>query len=173
MRAAFPKWRSGNLRGRKLRQAVDRAVDDERGAEVVYQAVRPVLEGTGATHLVLVTKHRGRALLRLRDGHVGSGFLEGVGFYIDHGSYARSVDPNEAESGFIAPFTYVKLSVIDVATGRIVAEERIIGSSAATSGGRNVGNVWNALTDREKVERLTEVIREETARVVPQVLAKR
>jgi hypothetical protein len=112
-------------------------------------------------------------MLRLRDGNVGSGWLDGVGFYVDHGSLARTMDPNEAEKGFIAPFTYLKVSLIDVASGRIVAEERAIGSSAAGTGGRNVGNAWNALTDQQKVERLTQVIREEAARVVPMVVAQR
>jgi hypothetical protein len=175
LRRAEPGARPVLLASRRasMYDAVDRAVDREDGTASVYEAVRPVLANSGATHLVLVTKHRNRAMLRLRDGHVGSGFLEGVGFYIDHGSYARSVDPNDAESGFIAPFTYLKVALIDVASGKVVAEERIIGSTSATSGGRNIGNVWNALSDQEKVERLTQVIREEAANAVPRVLAKR
>lgn len=156
-----------------LYEAVDIAADKEDGTAAVFQAVKPVLANSGATHLVLITKHRGRAMLRLRDGNVGSGWLDGVGFYIDHGSFARSMDPNEAEKGFISPFTYLKVSLIDIASGRIVAEERAIGSSAASTGGRNVGNAWNALNDQQKVERLTQVIREEASRVVPMVVAQR
>lgn len=175
LRRTIPEAKPVLLASRRasIYEAVDIAADREDGTATVFQAVKPVLAGSGATHLVLVTKHRGRAMLRLRDGNVGSGWLDGVGFYIDHGSLARSMDPNEAEKGFIAPFTYLKVSLIDVASGRIVAEERVIGSSAASTGGRNVGNAWNALDDRQKVERLTQVIREEAARVVPMVVAQR
>jgi hypothetical protein len=175
LRRAIPGAKPVLLASRRasIYEAVDRAADKDDGAATVFQAVRPVLADTGATHLVLITKHRHRALLRVRDGNVGSGYLEGVGFYIDHGSLARTMDPNEAEKGFIAPFTYLKVSLIDVASGRVVSEERIVGSTSASTGGRNIGNAWNALSDKDKVERLKQVIREETSRVVPIVVAQR
>lgn len=145
------------------------------GVARVFEVVKPIVAGTPATHLLLVTRHRHRAMLRLRDGHVGSGFLEGVGFYVDHGSMARGYDTNDAEAGFIAPYTYMKLSLIDLATGKVVAEEPIIGSSAAAPNPweRNVGNAWHRLSDADKVARLTEVIRSEASRAVPAIVARR
>lgn len=79
-------------------------------------------------------KHRHRAMLRLRDGHVGTGFLQGLGFYVDHGEATRGgATLNDSERGFISPYT---------------------------------------LTAQEKDARITRLIREEAARVVPMVLAK-
>ncbi|HYC35883.1 MAG TPA: hypothetical protein VEC19_05635 [Usitatibacter sp.] len=151
------------------------AMDRADGVARVYQAVKPIVGKTGATHLVLVTKHRGRAMLRLRDGHVGTGFLEGVGFYVDHGTMSRGVDTNDAESGFIGPFAYMNISLIELSSGRIVSQQHVVGSNAQSPNPRerNVGNAWQRLSDDEKVKRLTEVIREEAARAVPMVVAAR
>lgn len=139
----------------------------------VLAAVRPIAAGSGATHLILVTKYRHRAMLRLRDGHVGSGFLAGVGFYVDHGSRARSYDVNDAERGFISPYTYLRVSLVDIASGEVIAEDRAIGSHAHTVANGTIGNAWNALSAQEKDRQLQALIREEAARVVPRVLALR
>ena len=158
-----------------LYEASFQSMDRRDGVARVYAAVKPIVEKTGATHLVLVTKHRNRAMLRLRDGHVGSGFLEGVGFYVDHGTMARGVDTNDAEAGFIAPFSYMMISLVDLKTGQIVSQQHVIGSNAAAPRPRerNVGNAWQRLDEKEKVARLTEVIRDEASRAVPMVVAHR
>lgn len=158
-----------------LYEASFQSMDRRDGVARVYAAVKPIVEKSGATHMVLVTKHRSRAMLRLRDGHVGSGFLEGIGFYVDHGSMARGVDTNDAEAGFIAPFSYVMISLIDLKSGQVISQQHAIGSNAASPNPweRNVGNAWQRLDEKEKVARLTEVIREEMARAVPGVLAQR
>lgn len=156
----------------KVYAAATRSLDGG-GTAAVFEAVKPIVAGAKATHLILVSKHRHRAMLRLRDGHVGSGYLEGVGFYLDHGSTARSIDRNEAERGFISPYTYFKVSVIDLARGSVVAEDYVIGSKAHTVAVGSIGNAWTALTAQEKDRQLTELIRAETARVVPKVLAQK
>ena len=177
LRRAHPGSQPVLLHSRRadLYEASYQSMDRRDGVARVYAAVKPIVEKTGATHLVLVTKHRHRAMLRLRDGHVGSGFLEGVGFYVDHGTMARGVDTNDAEAGFIAPFTYMMISLVDLKTGQIVSQQHVIGSNAAAPRPweRNVGNAWQRLNDQEKVARLTEVIREEASRAVPVVLAQR
>lgn len=152
--------------------AVTTSIDGPANLREILEAVRPMTDGTGATHLVLVTKQRHAAMLRLRDGMVGSGFLEGLGFYVDHGTFARSVDTNEAERGFIAPFTYVNVTLVELASGRVLSEERVIGSAPYTTPGFNIGNAWLALTPQQKAERLAEVMKAESARVIPQLLER-
>jgi hypothetical protein len=155
-----------------LYAAAQRELDGTGDTRRVYEAVKSVLTGTNATHLVLVTKQRHQAQLRLRDGIVGSGYLEGVGFYVDYGTLARNVDTNEAERGFIAPFTYMNVALIDVASGKVVSEERAYGSAPYTTPNINIGNAWTALTPQQKAERLAQVMRTEADRVMPQLLAK-
>jgi hypothetical protein len=143
---------------------------DSGGTALVFEAVRPVVAGAKATHLILVTKHRHRAMLRLKGGHVGSGWLEGIGFYIDHGTGETSYSATDAERGFISPFTYFKVSVIDLARGAVVAEDYAIGSNAYTMPTGQIGNAWSALSDEEKDRQLFALIREEAARVVPKLV---
>lgn len=144
------------------------------GSAGLHDAVRPALASAGgATHLILVTKYRHLAMLRMRDGHVGSGTLEGVGFYHDRGSLARTWDNGEAERGLISPYAYVRIFLIDMASGKVVAEDRVIGSKAHTAGAGMIGDAWSALSPQEKDRQLQEVIREETARVLPRVIAAR
>ena len=131
-----------------LYEASFQSMDRRDGVARVYAAVKPIVEKTGATHLVLVT---------------------------NHGTMARGVDTNDAEAGFIAPFSYMMISLIDLKTGQILSQQHAIGSNATSPRPweRNVGNAWQRLDEKEKVARLTEVIREETARTVPMVLARR
>ena len=180
LRKAVPGVQPVLLASRRgdLYDAVFNAPDHASGVAKVYGVVKPMVEKTGATHLVLVTKHRNRAMLRLRDGYVGAGYLEGLGFYVDQGTLARNVNPNDAEAGFLAPYAYFNVTLIDVASGRVLARHAVVGSDARPIDGsdprdRNEGNAWNRMTEEQKVEQLTRVIREEAARAVPMVMAKR
>jgi hypothetical protein len=145
---------------------------DSGGTARVFEAVRPVVANARATHLILVTKHRHRAMLRLKGGHVGSGFLEGMGFYLDHGSGDSGINASDTERGFISPFTYFTVSVIDLARGAIVAEDYAVGSAAYSPLSGQIGNAWSALTPEEKDRQLNALIREETARVIPKLAGR-
>ena len=79
---------------------------------------------------------------------------------------------NEAERGFIAPFSYVNVALIDVTTGKVVSEQRVAASAPYTTPDLNIGNALGVLTPQEKADRLAEVMRSEAGRVVPQLLAK-
>jgi hypothetical protein len=155
-----------------LYAAAARELDGTGDTQRIYEAAKSTLTGTNATHLLLVTKQRHQARLQLRDGLVGSGYLEGLGFYVDYGTLVRAMDTNEAERGFIAPFTYLNMALIDVATGKVVSEMRVYGSLPYSSPNVNIGNAWDALTPQQKADRLGEVMRREADRVVPELLAK-
>jgi hypothetical protein len=155
-----------------LYAAAQRELDGTGDAARIYEAVKPILQGTNATHLVLVTKQRQAAKLRLRDGMVGSGYLEGLGFYVDYGTVARSADTNEAERGFNAPYTYVNVALVDVTSCKVLSEERVTGSAAYSTPDISIGNAWGVLTPQEKADRLAQVMRAEADRVVPRLLPK-
>ena len=140
-----------------------------------FEAVRPVLvNAKGATHLLFVTKYRRNAMLRIDNGYVGSGLLEGVGFYMDYGMQRGPVaNVNEVESGMISPYAYFRVSLIDLASGKVVSEQTAIGSKPLWNKVGTIGHAWTALTPQEKDKRLQEVIQEEAARVVPTVIATR
>lgn len=161
-------------RRQSVYDAVTRALDKGGTTAAAFEAVRPlVASARGATHLILVTKLRSPTRVRIPNGTVGHGTLEGVGFYVDHGSTARSYDTGDAERGVLSPYAYLRVSLIDLASGRVVAEERVIASNGYTVGAGTIGDAWHALSEQEKDRRLQQVLREETSRVVPMILAGR
>lgn len=154
--------------------SVARALDKGGNTAAAFEAVRPVVATVrGATHLILVTKFRGPTRVRIANGTIGHGTLEGVGFYVDYGSTARSYLTFDAERGVISPYAYMRISLIEIASGKVLAEERVLGSKAHTVDAGTIGDAWNVLTAQEKDRRLQEVLREEAARVVPTVIAGR
>src|SRR5436190_17263382 len=54
--------------------AVQRALEKTNSTEQAFEAVRPVIAtAKGATHVILVTKFKHAAKLRIRGGYIGSG----------------------------------------------------------------------------------------------------
>jgi hypothetical protein len=97
------------------------------GKLVPPAALRGAVEKEGATELLLVTKYRGEAAVTDGTTKWGVGKLTGLGFYID-----RNTDMSDPEvghvNGFIAPYVYIRLSVVDVATWSVKAH-RIVQSA--------------------------------------------
>jgi hypothetical protein len=125
-----------------------------------------------AAQLVLVTKYRTEARLTGGNGAVGNGKIGGLGFYIDFVARVQSTETGEIEPGFIAPFAYVKLSLIDVATSTVLRQvaatsSYLLGTERSPGG----GNPWNVLTPQEKVDALKEVLGNAVTDNLPTLLA--
>ena len=146
------------------------ALDDDGDVGRLLEPIRRVMGEGDATHLILVTKYRHAAALRLERGHVGSGFLEGVGFYIDPAMMVKRSDTGERARGFLAPFAYFRISLIDLAGGRVIKEERVIASTSHSAAHSESGGPWEALSAQDKVRVLQGLIRRETARVIPALI---
>ena len=141
---------------------------DEGGSSLrLLEYIRGLLQGRGTTHLILVTKLRHEARIKMKNATVGSGTLEGVGFYVDSGATVQSAETGELGTGFLGPFAYFRIALIDLARGEIVKEELVTASTAA--GGN--ADAWNALSGRQKVLVLQDLLRKEIARTVPLLLA--
>ncbi|HEX7607010.1 MAG TPA: hypothetical protein VF348_09900 [Usitatibacter sp.] len=151
--------------------AQSRALDEGGDARRVLAAIGPTLEQSKATHVVLFTKWRHEAMLTLPDGHAGSGQLEGLGFYIDRKMQIVNREASEPFLGFLSAFAYFRVSLIEAATGKALAEESIYVSETSLSvGGKHP---WDTMTSQEKVSALQSMVRRETERVMPALLRKR
>lgn len=130
------------------------------------------LQQDGVTHLVLVSKLRAPASVQLDDGRLGSGSLEGLGFYLDHGVEIRDRERGTVGKGFIAPYVYVQLSLIDVAAKRIVGREAVRvatgHSAAASTTGRDP---WEALSADEKGRLIGEILTREVGSATGRLVA--
>ena len=124
----------------------------------------------GATHLILAVKHRDEARVRLADGRVGSGRLEGFGFYLDHNLTVVNRDTGEQTQGFISTFAFFRLALVDLATGKVLREE-VVRESQSVANQKALGP-WNAITAEQKVRILTQLIRQEAQRALPALLAR-
>ena len=148
------------------------AVNDSVGQDGVASLVRllqPELRGIPATHWILVTKHRAPARVNLAHTSVGMGNLEGLGFYIDRGLHVASVKTGEGAEGIVAPFAYLRYSLVDAATGTVLRE--VNETQSFTVAKQSATHPWDALTGEEKVRYLEQLLRRSADDAVPKLLA--
>jgi hypothetical protein len=150
----------------------------QRGDELVEgrQARLPAnllsaLQGAGATHLLLMLKHRGDARIPIREGHTGIGKVRGLGFYVDAHYESINVETGHGSTGFLAPYVYLRLLAIELAAGAVQREQFIQAMELLPA--RNDGKVrdpWDLLDSRQKSEHLRGMLERELERALPGVI---
>ena len=174
LRRANPRTNATLLASRdpKLFALQSQMLDSGASAGELLAAVRGLLQQSQATRLILVSKHRSDARLPMRFDYAGTGKLTGLGFYIDQQMMVRDVNGGSGDRGFIAPYAYLELALIDARTmntiRRSVAHEATTVPTAASSG---AANPWEALTNKEKFRELERLIQAAVARAMPELLA--
>jgi len=132
-----------------------------------FEPLRKLLAGTKATHLILITRLRYEAMLQTESGHLGSGPLEGLGFYLDRTKQLVRSDTGQNAVGFLGPFTYFQVSLYDLARRQVVKQEQVVASRTLSAARSPEGDPWTALSAEDKVRVLQQMLRGEIARVVP------
>ena len=135
--------------------------------------IADAVKKSGATHLVLLTKYRGEARLQAAQGSLGSGKLQGLGFYVDgHYRLSRS-DTGEVGWGFLAPFAYIRLSLVNATNFEVVSEEITTATQTLSSARNKEGSdPWGILTPDQKVQTLSNMITRELSGAVPALISK-
>jgi hypothetical protein len=141
---------------------------EEGPLALLLPVVSPLAQKAGATHLVLASKHRDDSRIRMADGHVGAGRIEGLGFYVNDNMRVQNRNTGASTTGYIAPFGYFSLAVVDLATGAVVSQQLVREAYAISN--QKAAVPWNALTAEQKVQMLQQLIRRETRRAVPLLL---
>ena len=123
------------------------------------------------TRLVVLTARHAPTHLRFAQGSVGSGELEGLGFYVDPVKRTRRSDTGERGTGFLAGYAYFDVTLIDVPTSTVLGH-RAVEASATVSGARSPinGDPWDALNGHQKVAMLRTMVRRQTAKAVVELL---
>jgi hypothetical protein len=147
-----------------------RNLEAGQGLATLLQAVAPIARKSGATHLVLAAKYSDEARLKVADGSVGAGRIEGLGFYLDESTRLENRQDRANSLGFIAPFAFFSLTLVDLASGAVVGQEIVRESQVAST--RQAQTPWTALTGEQKIRMLQDMIHAEVARAVPALLAK-
>ena len=136
-------------------------------------AVVATMRKEGATHLVLVTKQLATAQLRAGDHDgLGSGYLQGMGFYIDRAVHMIENKSGETGRGYFAPFVFAKVTLVDLDTLDVVNEASVkVNISAASVGVAASPDAWDALTPQGKISALRSLIDDHLPQAVASVVA--
>ena len=113
------------------------------------------LKQQGFDHVLAISKHTARARMRAQDGSLGAGYVRGLGFYVDNFKWTRRLDTGQYGEGFIAPYAYLKLSLIDLSTRAVVREEILTASVVQSAARNNEGlGAWDAMSPTAKTDML-------------------
>ena len=142
-------------------------------------AIRDALRQQGATKLILIRKYRDDAHFQFATGHSdGAGKIEGLGFYVDGTWETRNIDAKTGEvrsgRGFIAPFAYLEVTLVDFPSGNVVGKKTVTGSFQVGAGraAQDIGEPWSALSSAEKVQLINRLIEREVSSAVQAILTK-
>ena len=133
------------------------------------------LRQQGYQYLVAAIKLRANNRVSLAsDMIVGTGELEGVGFYIDQGLAVQRSGTAERVEGIIAPHVYIQLALIDLTVPEIRSVQRVTANGIVSSGSNKEGmDAWGALSSEEKVTAIEQLIRRHVGAAVPQLFGSK
>ncbi|MFL6657212.1 MAG: hypothetical protein ACJ8GW_04010, partial [Massilia sp.] len=136
--------------------------------------LKSLLKARNVDRLILVTKFRADAQLKLANSYTGSGHIEGLGFYIDDALNVLDLGTRNTALGILAPFAYVKLRLIDGKTLAVLAEKtvrqsHVVPNASATANGQYT---WNILTGAQKIAYLDDLLGKAMDEGMPRLLAK-
>lgn len=143
----------------------ERILEADSGVAALLQPIKALADQQQATHLILVTKYRHDALLKLPRTHIGTGKLSGLGFYIGH--------QRRRGMGFLAPYAYFRISLVDLATLKVLREDTGLASTVRFA--RNAADTvdpWEALDNEGKARVLQNLLRAEIERILPPLLVE-
>ncbi|HUQ29839.1 MAG TPA: hypothetical protein VM051_14680 [Usitatibacter sp.] len=157
-------------RERPLYAMQQRLMNEGQGMVNLLGYIRPLIGTSGATHLVLFTKARREARMQLADMALGTGMVEGVGFYVDPNTEVIIRATQQNANGFVAAFTYFDVALVDLAKGAIVAEQRVTASKVMAAPAAVATEVWSGISGAEKMRMLQSILRKEVERTIPALL---
>lgn len=133
-----------------------------------------LLKPHDVSHLVLVTKQRGHAYFKLTNGSLGTGLLEGLGFYIDDTTRLRNTDSRDSSSGMLGPFSYIKIRLLDARTLAVVGEIKATKSSIITrpSVEPSAMDIWTSLPSAEKAGYINALLAEAVTEALAPLLSE-
>ena len=161
------------IRDKRLFALQEGLLADTAESRDMRAAMQGLLTSNGATHLVLVAKRRSAASFRIKDGTIGRGFLAGIGFYLDTVTRLHYDESLQESPGFLAPFAYLSVSVLDAATLSTLKSATAQESTMSLSiDSKEAVKAWDALTAEKKIEALAAVIRSGVSRATAAALAE-
>jgi len=145
----------------------------ERHAED-REYLKSLLREQGVSHAIVISKFRSVAAIKLVDATVGSGALEGLGFYVDDMINMLNRSDSTSSRGMVAPFAYVRVRLVEADSLKVVGEGTakqsfIIARPSADSTGMET---FNNMTGADKIRNVRTALERAMDAVMPGVLAR-
>jgi hypothetical protein len=122
-------------------------------------AILNPLKEAKITHLVLITRYRDEARMDTGRQVLGSGKVEGVGYYLDRETQIRLLSDGAVSVGFLAPFVYARVSLVDLATLQVIRSQvTTVGQAITAAATKTGGDPWDILDNAGKVDRLRKML---------------
>jgi len=145
------------VRDKRLYELQERVFEPGPASDGMRQALQTLLLDAKATHLMLITKRRDTAQFRLANTHIGDGRIEGIGIFIDNTAVLDDPTTRQTGQGYFACYAYVKATLVDVATMRVLGASNGADSVVTTAIGVSATSAWDRLSAAGKVENLIRV----------------
>jgi len=156
-----------------LLQAFDRSYFEVgAGTGAIIEWMRQLVKDAKprVTHAIVITKIQYEGVPAIQKAFVGGGTLEGVGFFVGREAPPKGMDPNSGGPGFLSPFAYFQVTLVDLSTGKVVREEKGTASTALSATNTDSGNAWDALSAERKLQTIIDLVKRELEIVLPKVL---
>lgn len=141
------------------------------GRLVVESGTAQHLKAAGVSHVLLVSKLKAPARIRLKDIETGRGTLRGLGFYIDRQLETVNLETGSTGVGFITTYAFMKLAWHDLADPGAFRQMDVPAQTSRSSGDAAMGNdPWAAMSAQDKVSTLQSLIEREVGKAVPDLL---
>jgi hypothetical protein len=149
-----------SIRDPRLFELQDKLLVDSAESHGMREALAKLLREHQATRLVVVTKWRDDARFQLYEKTTGTGKISGLGFYVEPFERIRRLDTGEEAFGFLGPYAYVKVTLVDVASMASIRSVPAMESQMNVPvHSKGVVLAWDALTPAAKVDALERVLR--------------
>lgn len=125
-----------------------------------------------ATQMLLLLKHRDQVSMKFSNATLGNDMqIEGLGYYLDGRQTTGSGDDPQRAKGFIAPYAYFRMLLVDLNSWRVLRRVDVTGSQPISAVNNKEGtDPWGALSQAEKIQRLALLVARESEARLPELL---
>lgn len=149
-----------SIRDPRLFALQDKLLADSGESRGLREALAKLAREHQASRLVIVTKWRDEARFRLHSDSTGAGRISGLGFYLDPTTRMGRLETGEEAFGFLAPYAYVSVALVDVASMALIRSAPVRESQTSLPvHSKGVVVAWDALTAEEKLAALEKNLR--------------
>jgi hypothetical protein len=130
------------------------------------------LRASGATHLVVLTRHRAEALVQFHDwAYNMGGSAEGLGYIISRMERVIDKKTGTSQDGFIAPFVFLRLSLVNLSDASVLKQRTITTATPLTMSITSASSdPWDTLPAADKIAKLNEMIERELDKALPKLV---